>query len=68
MLHPIFVNNYFITDLQSDKSKKTYFNKIKGQQNGKLSIIITRIYLEPHFISTKNTFHVTLKGLSRLIE
>lgn len=41
MLHSIFVNNYFITDLQSDKSKKTYFSKIKGQQNGKLSIIIT---------------------------
>ena len=40
MLHAIFVNNYFITDLQSDKSKKTYFSKIKGQQNGKLSIII----------------------------
>lgn len=41
MLHAIFVNNYFITDLQLDKSKKTYFSKIKGQQNGKLSIIIT---------------------------
>lgn len=68
MLHAIFVNNYFITDLQSDKSKKTYFSKIKGQQNGKLSIIITGIYRKPIFISTKNTFHVTLKGLSRLIE